>query len=529
MQSRTLSATINTQISLRSFGPLGVALLSIWALSPLGSQSCLRILSTDLAPTTVNRTFHYVDTMANEMFTDLGFDMVSINILNPIYVASILSPPAVKSSSMDPWGNVKIPYLSNVKDLNGDFQVLDPVPAYSSLLGIPLSSMESSNTTLSILLESTYINLDCSAPTNGPKASVVYINQSMIDDRSSFPNSTSNGTFWSVDFTDSPGLSAPWIVATDIFIPGSDDPGSFAHATNLEVNQSRLLFQSARSDLSASDEVESSDGFTVASCDLSQIYVESNVSCTTNDGAQKCTVIAQRPSQLSHASSNLTSLSFSDVFADFVSHWIQATGPVSHDGTSSFAQYYLQNTSTPFILGKFGGGDDAQQPASLVNVSAVDFGQRLGQLLNTYLFGSQVSSAVSGGQYLTGFDVGDDDPEYNPGRNATASLTHLNSVYVCSWAWLVVLVSASSIMLTAALLATYWELQTRIPDILGYCSSLTRDAPYVDLQGGNTLDGMERSRMLKDYRIMLGVVDGSTDDGVGHIAVAPGGVAKRPV
>ena len=86
MQTRTLSATINAQISLRSFGPLGARLLLIWVLSPLGSQSCLRILSTGFAPTTENRTFHYVDTMANDMFNEFNTDLEFVGFLNSIYI-----------------------------------------------------------------------------------------------------------------------------------------------------------------------------------------------------------------------------------------------------------------------------------------------------------------------------------------------------------------------------------------------------------------------------------------------------------
>ena len=116
-----------------------------------------------------------------------------------------------------------------------------------------------------------------------------------------------------------------------------------------------------------------------------------------------------------------------------------------------------------------------------------------------------------------------------PGRNATGSLTQFNEVYMCSWGWFAVLLLASSAMLAASLLAARWDFQTRIPDILGYCSTLTRDAPYLNLKGGNTLDGMERTRMLRHYRITLGVVDAATDEGVGHIAVAPVGKAKKPI
>lgn len=75
MESRTLPAAVNTQISLRTFGPLGTGLLLIWALSPLGSRSPLRVLSSCLTATAVNQTVYYVDTLANDMF--FGADAIT--------------------------------------------------------------------------------------------------------------------------------------------------------------------------------------------------------------------------------------------------------------------------------------------------------------------------------------------------------------------------------------------------------------------------------------------------------------------
>ena len=211
---------------------------------------------------------------------------------------------------MDLWGNVKIPYLPKLNDLNSDrwIQILDPAPEYSSLLGIPLGSMESGNTTLS--LESTYIGLDCSNPTNGPEVSLLYDPEVPL----------SNGTFWSVNITACGGLPLAWIVATDIWLPSDSFPEHFANAKNLEVDQSRLLFESGRGgpwDNPDMVSANSSDGFTVVYCNLSQIYVESNVTCNKKTvGAQNCTVTAQHPSQLPHASPNLTTLSSTVQFVD---------------------------------------------------------------------------------------------------------------------------------------------------------------------------------------------------------------------
>ena len=518
MQSRTLFTTINTQLSIRSFGPLGIGLIMIWVLSPLGSQSCLRIFTTGLQPRTKNQTISYVDTMTNEMFSSVNDNNWFTSSLDPMYVASILSPQSVKNSSMDLWGNVKIPYLSNsnVQNNNEWTLISDPAPEPSSLLGIPLGSLESGNTTL--LLESTYIGLDCSAPEYGSKTNVVYVDNLIPN------NGVPSGTFWSIDITSnsssvhtSSGYPPTWIVATDVSFPGVVVGLAFQSAANLEFNQSRLLFQSPSSDSTGN----SSNSFISSYCGLKQVYVESNVTCSLNDGTQKCAVKAQRPSQSTHPSSNFTILSLSYVFANFTSRWISATGALHPNTSSTFTEYYLQNTSSSSILNTSSVNENS---AYLGKISAADFSQRLGQLLNTYMLGSQISTDVAG---VT--DIHEDAAEI-PKRNTTATLTQLDEIYLCSWPWFAVLILASSVMLVASVLAIWWELQTCIPDILGYCSSLTRDAPYLNLKGGSTLDGMERTRLLKDYQITLGVIDGDKDHhgGVGHIAVVPAEWPKKP-
>ncbi len=248
------------------------------------------------------------------------------------------------------------------------------------------------------------------------------------------------------------------------------------------------------------------------------------MTCIPNDVAQNCRVTAQRPSQRSHASSNLTMLAFEGFFWHLVPAWVEATGTLHTSRMSSIAEYYLQNTSTSFILETLGSGDLGDL-AFLGNVSATDFSHRLGQLLNTYLLGSQICMVVSGDQYNT-WDSGFGQS----GLLTTAYLTQIHELYVCSWGWLTVLILASLVMLTASLLAVWFEFHTRIPDVLGFCSTITRDAPYLKLTGGNTLDGLERTQMLKGLRLTLGVVDGAIDEqGVEHIAVAPADKAKRPV
>lgn len=52
-----------------------------------------------------------------------------------------------------------------------------------------------------------------------------------------------------------------------------------------------------------------------------------------------------------------------------------------------------------------------------------------------------------------------------------------------------------------------------------YVSSLTRNNPYVNQPpGGCTLDGLDRTRLLKDLRVKM--QDVAPDHEVGHIALS---------
>ena len=82
--------------------------------------------------------------------------------------------------------------------------------------------------------------------------------------------------------------------------------------------------------------------------------------------------------------------------------------------------------------------------------------------------------------------------------------------YRCSWDWLTVLTLATLVI---------FAVKARIPDILGYYSSLARDSRYLNLHGGDTLDGMKCARLLKDPRLRFGVDDGDGDEDVGHIGL----------
>ncbi len=128
-----------------------------------------------------------------------------------------------------------------------------------------------------------------------------------------------------------------------------------------------------------------------------------------------------------------------------------------------------------------------------------------------------VSSLVSG-----------DFSVFGPTRDTTASLSQSHEVYACSWGWLTVLLLATTVTLAASLFALWCDLSTNIHDVLGYCSALTGDVPYLDLDGGGTLDGVGRAKLIRHNRVSLGVVDDPEAESLGHIALVLAGEARKP-
>lgn len=170
--SSTVSDTISTHVVVRAFNLPGLNLLVLWALSRVGGQSLLHIITT-----TRNSAASYVDiSYFNSRLSPMlnaGGDYMSVLLkLNAIYLSSLMSPDNVQASPVDTWGNVKVPRISQLPanlsvHSSGwvDIQSLHNVP-YASLLGVPVAVLSYQNT--SFTFESTYFDLDCFNTTWSP-------------------------------------------------------------------------------------------------------------------------------------------------------------------------------------------------------------------------------------------------------------------------------------------------------------------------------------------------------------------------
>jgi hypothetical protein len=91
--------------------------------------------------------------------------------------------------------------------------------------------------------------------------------------------------------------------------------------------------------------------------------------------------------------------------------------------------------------------------------------------------------------------------------------------YRINYIWIAIDFLSCFVLLAAASVAVHLRRNTLAPDIFGYVSSLTRDNPQINLpEGGSTLSGLERARMLKKVKVKIADVGGS--DGVGRVGLA---------
>jgi hypothetical protein len=516
MGSRTVGGTIITHIRLRHFSLVGLGLILLWLLSPVGGQAVLRILSTTLTQgMSSSATMNYLNTR-QQVYAGLPtFDSWYPGFAG-IFTASLLAPTAVKTGPVDLWGNIKIPYfsgLSNVtEDVNGWKQVpqTNYTPSYSSIFGIPISGIPAGNSTFNV--QSTYVDLTCSNRTsNRTRILNFFQNPGLISTNGPFV-SAQNVTFqtlWTIGYLGDNVTS----LTKNITVQSLD---SLDSQTETETFLPGLMLY---------QDFTGVQNVTSIYCTPSQTYVESIITCNQSSptAIQSCAVTAQRLSLLPHMPNTLTLFSYPEVFNGLSSLLPRSTQQLNN---IDLIQNYLANPlSNSFIQSALWPSFTTPPTESrLLNISLQDFGDRLGSLINAFMQGSIINST----SYLTG------DSSTLPSQQAATSPTALTAqisslspaltittnstlpgteIYTVSWPFFSLFLFSSLMIPLAALISFILSRLTLSRDYLGYVSSLARESQYVTFpNGGVGLDGLQRTRMCREMRVRLGDV-GDVDGG----------------
>lgn len=490
--STTLTGTITTVLELRKFGLVEVVLALVWALSPLGGQAMLRVVSFQPAGEVSFRQVQYLDS-SNSTFPQSLVGRSNGGYTIPVaalFLASVGAPGTTRNSSMDTWGNMKIPMVEQLPGFQSmestewtNVDATSEPPIYSSLLGIPTANVPSTgNSTFTV--ETAYMNVNCPALNRVPYVDIVKTRASMSpSDPSTCP---CNNTFmWGEIST----------------LSSQEGKGGAARCGASSLDSRSLMYFSFDNDGNG----------TFANCSMTTSYVELQVDCT----GWNCSTTAVRPSTKQNPSANHTVLdaceqgSFPYLFPYFmqtIASFTDWAGSGS-SGYPSALQVYLANPDQTL-----NASAKAYIP-SLHTTSPLDFSIRLSQIINTYWTASVATEAVYLG-HAENFDILSSSTNNISLAKAEATVFTPSTIIHCNRGWLAPLVLASAIMFLSAWLALFTDLRTWIPKVLMNMSTLTRGNPNFNLPpGGGVLSDEERSRLLKGNRVRFGEVMVNTNVG----------------
>lgn len=532
--SRTVGGTIITQARLRSITLISFGLVFLWLLSPLGSQSILRILDTSSESSTSESEVAYSNSRQASQASSPNFNSW-FSAFAAMFTSALLTPDEAKNSSMDIWGNVRIPLFSSLlnigPDENGWRQIpkADSSPTYASLFGIPIANLPNGNTTFNI--ESTYMELDCSNITSqvvrGPN---FFTNPGLISTIGPFNSSqnVSATTTWAMGYV------------------GEDVTSILPNASiqSLDSLPSETASKAFLPGLFLYQDFTGRKNVTSVYCVPSQVYVESTVRCgkSSSSTPADCAVTAQRLSLLPHMPTTLTSFSILSIFLSLTS-LLPSTMPSANNIdlmhnylVNPFSNAYIQSTRTVSQTPTSSTNTDPNSNESrLLSVPLEDISHRLSQIINIFLYGT-LPNATS---YLkhdtttsptfitanTSMLLSAQISALPPTITVPSKLLTIIPVFTISWVWTSLFLFSTLAMLLSALFSALLSRQTLTRDYLSYVSSLCRESQYVTFPaGGVGMDGLKRSRLCRNVRIKLGDmgdVEGGCEVGTG-VAVRVG-------
>ncbi|KXT06815.1 hypothetical protein AC578_7250 [Pseudocercospora eumusae] len=512
--STSLTSTVTSQLRSRVISILGIVLVAVWALSPVGGQASIRQLSFGNDTSTSNATFTYMTPTSNALgYYGNQSSYPMLHVPNTLFLASLIASPDMKHSALDLWGNFKVPFLESFEnvgrpDQNGWYNTSGPDTEYASLVGVPITS----NTSLSgrdhvFKAETSYLHVECPS----------------INVTSSEPTSALNGsTFKGAGTTLSLNFNANCGGVSD-FTNGS--------IAGFDTSCTPPKFDGAEPPCN----VTYYDWYSKAAsfCEITTTYVEVEVFCPSDSS---CAAQSIRRSRLPHPPATQTVLNAhmegENGPTNFNWGLFSAAFVTSSTGNSGFptaVQCYLIDPDSPLdvlaaLLSK-------RTPAGLP-VPRTSYEIRMGQLINAYWTSltafQAISQAKATGKTDLTFNMTQALLDGNThdlflGNSSTVNgqeITHFE-VFVCHRGWAITLCAASLLLIAACLIQPMIRcFFNKAPDLLLNVSSLaTRDNPHIAVPGGGTaLNGSERAKLLQKLKVRLGDAEPGND--VGHLVIA---------
>jgi hypothetical protein len=496
--SRTVFGVISTPFRLRLLHYILPILLVLWALSPLGGQASLRVVSLHGSNTTRAVDVFYLDSL-----TPNESDTISIfgDLMKAVFISALVAPLATKTAYQDLFGNLKVPLLedfdatSRFRDEDGWYSTeSEHALPYSSLIGLSTAGIPADGRTL-LNIETSYLYFDC-----------LLTRQDYDFDKSNpdkYPILHQNFTWdrWG-DGNCNNGDGNGMALALGV------DPER--NASDPSTGPRKILFGS-RGDEAAS----------TAECSVTTTYTEVSYGCN----GKACLPVAIRRSRVPQGPTTTTwfdagSGNTPTWEAAFCSGFINATelGTINPYHSSVLTRF-LMDPDNPFA-------DPGVRP-TFANLTNDVFSRRFTQLLNTYLLAHTSPVSVSGD--FTGLLSGAGEGNGYI-SNTTAEQQTTENVLGYDPRWLVVLIASSFVMLAAGIATVILNLMRRGPEILDSFTSMLRENPYVHEEIGlSTEDASEKVRRLRKTRVMLGDVRPLEATGYVAVTTRTGGDGVQPL
>jgi hypothetical protein len=529
--STSVVGTANTIYKLRPYNLVAVALVSMWALSPVGSQAILRLLEAGNRSSSAQGPVYFISSSITSNASEfLGASDWLTDSFFSVYQASLIAPNATQRSPQDFWGNLKTPSIEklNANSVSPDGWITVPQePSYSSLVGIPIANLSTEGTS-QFMLPSSYFTLNCPEG-----AQVLPWNEEVLWTEGGggvlrgntsrgitgfgsirVNNPSSNGieevpnNYWSVGTFTSP--RAPW------YRPPTEPMSIYfqfvtINSTNTTQETSgnkptKRQNDSFSNNIIITNNTNFTQDLTVLNCRLTFTNVQSQVQC----GGKSCHVVSMKQaSNSTPESSYATPLDQKNGAQTFFDTFALTSGQdllLNDFNKNSFLMQYLKYGFNPIGTPNYN---------TYIELSAIPgplLVERLSRLMNSLWLPSLSL------EFLTG----NFPPDLNAVTGIDSSLatnTTTEEIYLCSTVWYVFLLLSATVLFAVALVGTWLKyFRTVAPDIVGHISSLTRDNPYVKIPGGgSSLSGFKRARYLKDVEIKI--ADLKPDDEVGRIVI----------
>lgn len=496
---------------------MSILLLLFWTLSPLGGQSSLRLLREGTHTTSEHHYVAYAD--RNAWSTIMLAEQSHLSYISSIMSSTIMTSTKSQSNSADLWGHPKIPRVMELElaARNNTSEAWGlPIRAnntrYTSMIGPSVTGLQP-NTTITFKMPYEYLYVDCRVQFRGATEKKV---------REYFKSAEQDGSEIPPSWQDPNASMFTATVLSNRSNLYSYESSYFLVVTHDDKYRLEYLFYGSKDD----------HGTTVYACTVNSLATYVFLKCeSANCLVEYMTSLREDVVGTQIVDGRASNLIRRFTWSRWFFRYLASVGGTSNAQTSHPIDNHVYGSMSVALP-----GDERSHPPikflrDWSTVADEDVSQRLTEVLNTFWETSRwVRSVVLNDPYgSSSIDPATGEPYlYLNLKRTDAILSRQFSIYKANKPWIYTLLFCSGVLFLLGFVNMIVVLQTSVPDVFGYVSSLTRDNVYMDIpDGGTTLDGSTRAKLLRNVKVQL--ADVKEGDRVGHLALKsfePGVVSR---